>query len=123
MRSDGYNYAFDPSKCAQCKGKCCAGSSGYIFVTDDEILKIAQFLGEKEETIRGCYTKKVGKLISIKEREITKENYECWFFDSKTGFCKIYDVRPTQCRTFPFWEGAKTQMDLLKSICIGVIDD
>lgn len=123
VRSDGFDYAFDPSKCEECGGKCCAGSSGYIFVTDEEIAKIAQFLGDTEAVVRGCYIKRVGKLQSIREREITKNNYECLFFDSKTGQCKIYAVRPTQCRTFPFWDSAKDQMDLLKEICIGVIDD
>lgn len=123
IRSDGFSYGFDPSKCAECNGKCCAGSNGYIFVTDDEIGNIAKFLGESEELVRGCYTKKVGNLISIREREVTKYNYECLFFDSKTGLCKIYEVRPLQCITFPFWDSAKDHMQLLKQICIGVVDD
>ena len=38
-------------------------------------------------------------MISLKE----KENYDCIFL-SDTG-CKVYDARPLQCRTYPFWKG------------------
>lgn len=120
IRTDGFDYAFDSSACEECGGKCCAGSSGYIFVNDDEITAIAKLLGEEERVVRGCYIKKIGKLQSIKEREISKTNYECWFFEN--GKCTIYSARPDQCRTFPFWQSAKDQIELLKTICVGVKD-
>jgi Fe-S-cluster containining protein len=31
---------------------------------------------------------------------IERENHDCIFYEEG---CKIYPVRPTQCRTFPFW--------------------
>lgn len=34
----------------------------------------------------------------------------------------IYEVRPTQCRTFPFWDYFKTRVDELKLECPGVVD-
>ena len=37
--------------------------------------------------------------LGIKE----KENYDCYFLDCGTKRCKIYKVRPLQCRMFPFW--------------------
>lgn len=36
---------------------------------------------------------------SIKE----KNNGECLFYDPATARCAIYQVRPSQCRTWPFW--------------------
>jgi Fe-S-cluster containining protein len=36
------------------------------------------------------------EVLSLKE----KSNYDCIFW--KEG-CSVYDVRPLQCRTFPFW--------------------
>ncbi len=37
------------------------------------------------------------KLVSLKE----KENFDCIFL-SEAG-CSVYDARPEQCRTYPFW--------------------
>ena len=33
----GFGYSFDPSKCSVCKGKCCIGESGYIWISKSEI--------------------------------------------------------------------------------------
>lgn len=33
-----------------------------------------------------------------------KPNGECLFYDPVTARCAIYKVRPSQCRTWPFWE-------------------
>lgn len=32
-----------------------------------------------------------------------KDDYDCILLDSSTKRCTVYDVRPSQCRTFPFW--------------------
>lgn len=37
------------------------------------------------------------KMLSLKE----KDNYDCIFL-CKEG-CKVYQARPRQCRTYPFW--------------------
>ncbi|MEQ9319974.1 MAG: YkgJ family cysteine cluster protein [Polyangiaceae bacterium] len=29
---------------------------------------------------------------------------DCVLFDKETRGCTVYPVRPTQCRTWPFWE-------------------
>ena len=44
------------------------------------------------------YIRKVGERYSLREIE---PSYDCVFLKDKR--CSIYDVRPTQCRTFPFW--------------------
>ena len=44
MKEEGYSYSFNPSACQSCQGKCCTGESGYIYVTKDEIIKIAELL-------------------------------------------------------------------------------
>ena len=33
----------------------------------------------------------------------------------------IYDARPNQCITFPFWDYYKTRLDELKQECPGII--
>jgi Fe-S-cluster containining protein len=36
--------------------------------------------------------------LSLKE----KDNYDCIFW--RDGGCTVYDARPLQCSTYPFWE-------------------
>lgn len=44
--------------------------------------------------------------------------YCCVFLDGNQ--CSIYPVRPLQCRTFPFWDHFKTEIDQLLKECPGV---
>ena len=122
MRKEGYGFSFEPSKCEECGGKCCYGEDGYIFVTYQELLKIADFLGLKVEILAQKYIKKVGYRFSIVEEKSLDSNIglRCVFFDENTKKCGIYPVRPRQCVTFPFWNHYKTHPNELKGRCIGV---
>ncbi len=85
-------------ECTQCS-RCCAGpEEGYVWAKDEEIAAAAKFLRMSEKSFRDRYVRKIGKRYSF----IEKENKDCCFLG--TGGCRIYDVRPTQCRTWPFWE-------------------
>ncbi|MBJ7449113.1 MAG: YkgJ family cysteine cluster protein [Parachlamydiales bacterium] len=86
-----------PFKCTGC-GKCCTGSPGYVFLKEHEIDVIAEYLGLSLEEFGRKYLRQIGHLYSLKE--IGKEN-DCIFL--KDNKCQIYPVRPTQCKTFPFW--------------------
>lgn len=44
------------------------------------------------------YVRQVGQKYSLIEHPRT---YDCVFLKDKK--CQIYQVRPTQCRTFPYW--------------------
>ena len=120
IKKDGYNYSFNPLKCNECGGKCCIGKSGYIWVTPKEILSIANFLKIELEEFKKSYLVKVGYRYSLKERFISKDNYECIFFDSKIKGCSIYFQRPSQCRSYPFWDYFKNNIDELKKECIAI---
>ena len=34
----------------------------------------------------------------------TEKVYDCIFLDSKTRKCMVYEARPRQCKTWPFWD-------------------
>ncbi len=87
-------------QCFQC-GACCSGLPGYVWVTEQEIKNIAKFLNMEEKEFFRKYLRRVGTRISLKE----KLNYDCIFLERTNGQvrCKIYPVRPKQCRTWPFW--------------------
>ncbi len=121
ITQDGFSYFFDPSACATCQAKCCTGESGYIYVNPQEIEAIASFLGLETDAFMQKFLFKNGYKYSIKERKMS-ESYECSFYDRASNGCMIYEVRPAQCRTFPFWDYFKTRVDELKLECPGVVD-
>lgn len=84
-------------KCTEC-GKCCTGSPGYIWVTEHEIIAIADFLNLSIDDFSARYLRVVDDRISLLE---LPKNYDCIFLKDKK--CQIYSVRPKQCRTFPWW--------------------
>jgi len=122
VTKDGYNYKFNPSACDTCGGACCTGESGYIWVKYQEIEKIAQFLELTIEEFATIYLRKVKHRYSIIEKKLDTDNYACIFFDNSIKQCTIYSVRPSQCRSFPFWEIFKSDIEEVKKECPGVID-
>ena len=89
-------------ECVQCGG-CCAGpGEGYIWVTKPEIGIIAEFLKMTAVELRRKFLKRDGLRTTIIEHPNTKD---CIFLQGVNGQkkCKIYAVRPNQCRVWPFW--------------------
>jgi hypothetical protein len=121
IKQDGFNYSFDALACSTCQAKCCTGESGYIHVNASEMESISNFLDLSIEEFAQNYLFKNGYKYSIKERKFN-DSYECAFYDRASNGCVIYEVRPTQCRTFPFWDYFKTRVDELKLECPGVVD-
>lgn len=122
MKEEGFSYSFNPKACESCQGRCCTGESGYIYVTKTEIENIAQLLEiPVREFVQEYLFKKMYK-YSIKERKYG-DSYECIFYDRESNGCTIYESRPLQCRTFPFWDYYKTRVDELKLECPGILDE
>ena len=122
MKQDGYSYVFDPKACDSCEGRCCTGESGYIYVSKSEIEDISVLLNLNVNDFVSEYLFKKGYKYSIKE---IKHNgsHECVFYDRENNGCGIYNARPQQCRTFPFWDYYKTRVDELKLECPGIVDE
>ena len=116
-----YNYSFDQSKCETCDGNCCIGESGYIWINKQEQKKLAKYLGIKKDQLIDEYLIKVDYKYTIKEKQISANNFACVFFDLTKKQCSIYDVRPTQCRTFPFWDYFKNNIDEVKEECPAIV--
>ncbi len=122
IRKDGFKFGFNPKACEECGGKCCTGESGYIWVNFLEIDKISNFLKINKEEFMRLYLRKVGYKFSLKERQIEKNNYACIFFDNNNKKCMIYDVRPMQCKTYPFWDFFKNNINEVKKECPGIVE-
>ncbi len=85
--------------CSQC-GDCCTGAPGVVWLADEEIKEIAEHLDKPIGEIRLFHTRLVRGRVSLTEYQ----NGDCTFFDPEKRHCKVYPVRPIQCRTWPFWK-------------------
>lgn len=120
MKKDGFDFSFDAKACEACNGNCCVGESGYIWANRAEIENLASFLGLEKEIFIARYLVKVGYKFSIIEKIDINLGNCCVFFDTQKKCCSVYDARPTQCRTFPFWDYFKEKIGELKIECPGV---
>ena len=121
ISQEGYRYRFSPSACETCGGACCTGDSGYIWAKYQEIEKMADFLSLTIEEFGTKYLKKVKHRYSLVEKRLDDNNFACIFFNNELKQCNIYDVRPRQCRTFPFWETFKNNEKEVINECPGII--
>lgn len=91
--------------CTQC-GNCCSGPPGYVWFQPEELHAMAGFVGEEPAVFLLKYARKIGEDFSLTEVE-RDGKFDCVFLkaDPATGKrgCSIYPVRPTQCKTWPFW--------------------
>ena len=86
--------------CLRCS-HCCSGEPGYVFISGSDADRISSYLSMKRDEFLSSHTRLVDMgtyyQVSLKERD----NYDCEFLTDKG--CSIYEVRPLQCRTYPFW--------------------
>ena len=102
--------------CTRC-GACCAGTPGFVWVDEDEMRRLADALGLSLEAFGKLYLRRVGLRYSL----IEKPNHDCIFWDRAEG-CTVYDSRPDQCKTWPFWsQNVETPADWerTREVCPG----
>lgn len=91
--------------CTMC-GNCCSGDGGYVLFTDEEADKLAARFGLSRAEFLKQYTHDTIAGRSLKEQK-AESGYECIFLDREKlpgkGVCGVYEDRPMQCRTWPFW--------------------
>lgn len=104
--------------CTEC-GNCCGGAPGYVWLDRDDIVRIARFLKITPEEMVERHCRKVGSRWSLNEGKGPGSDWDCVFLREEkvarrhpeTGdeivlarrYCSVYEVRPLQCRTWPFW--------------------
>ncbi|MEO0716413.1 MAG: YkgJ family cysteine cluster protein [Planctomycetota bacterium] len=92
--------------CTQC-GNCCTGPEGYVIVSNAEVRGLADRLGMSVSDFEAKYTRVLPQGRSLTEHH-TEFGYDCVFLDRETipgkAVCGVYEHRPEQCRTWPFWK-------------------
>ena len=113
--AEGLNFT-----CSQC-GNCCTGGPGYVWISREEIVRLAEFLKITPQETVEKYCRKEGGRFSLTEFRNEAGNYDCVFLKEEKvrvpapggaagetvvqtrRRCTVYEVRPLQCRTWPFW--------------------
>lgn len=97
--------------CTQC-GDCCRGEPGYVWVDAEERRRLAEVLGSSVDEFERRYTRRAGNRVTLVERA----NGDCVFWSERDG-CRVYEARPTQCRTWPFWSDNIRTKDAWEEVC------
>lgn len=107
-------------ECTQC-GECCwtRGAYSHVYLTTGDLENLAKATGTTVKEARERFTFRDENGWT----ELDFSGGRCVMLNADTNLCTIYDLRPTQCRTFPFWpemirRGAWTAE--AKRICEGV---
>ena len=84
--------------CTGC-GVCCTGSAGVVYVSEADIERLCGVLKLSREGFVGRYTRLVGGRLALVDKP--DSGGECVFLSGKA--CGVYEGRPVQCQTYPFW--------------------
>lgn len=91
---EGYPFRF---RCRR-SGNCCAVPGGIVRVGEEDIERIATFLGITPADVRRRYVKADGRTLRDDSAG------RCIFLtDGRQAACSIYEVRPAKCASWPYW--------------------
>lgn len=89
----------------QCTGcsNCCSGpQTGYVWVDDQEILELANAAGYRDDL--DTFERKFLRTVGARQSLVEYSDGDCIFLDPTTRRCSVYQARPKQCRSWPFWK-------------------
>ncbi len=78
--------------------KCCE-VSGFVYLTEADISRIAVHLGLAEDEFERAYVYRTRHQRRL--RKPRGKDRQCPFL--RDSLCSIHAVKPVQCRLFPFW--------------------
>jgi uncharacterized protein len=85
--------------CTGC-GRCCATAGEYyVFLSGPEAERIRSHLKLSVDWFRRRYLQRLDDRSLV----LAAAPDDRCIFLAKDGRCRIYPVRPVQCRTYPFW--------------------
>lgn len=86
--------------CLRCSA-CCRHEPGFVFLSFTDLKRIVTLLESSFAEVLQTYCRTVDVGGKRRISLIEKPNYDCVFWVE--GGCSIYEARPLQCRSFPFW--------------------
>jgi Fe-S-cluster containining protein len=90
-------------ECTRCS-RCCRHTPGYVFLSPLDLEALCGVLGLGRDELLSRYCREVSLGIATRVSLKEKPNMDCVFWEGKG--CSVYEARPLQCRSFPFWASA-----------------
>ena len=104
-------------ECQGC-GDCCRGPGGYVWVTPGEAAEMAGALNMPLDE----FSRKMLRTTLSGLALVDDARGDCPLLGDD-GRCLVYNARPVQCRTWPWWEenlAAKRRWDSAATRCPGM---
>ncbi len=106
--------------CTRC-GNCCRQKEGALFLTAVDLRNLAECLKLSDEEFFMQYCEVVDLRLATRVSLVAEDDGDCIFWGE--GGCEVYEHRPLQCRTFPFWASNLTDAQAWQKVgetCRGV---
>lgn len=84
--------------CQGC-GNCCRGPGGYVWVSEEEAQAIARTLQRPFREFAAALLRSTSSGLAL----VDDARGDCPLLGGDSR-CLVYDARPRQCRTWPWWE-------------------
>ncbi len=94
--------------CTRCS-HCCRGEPGFVFLSEDDLQRLLAFLSLDFRSFFKKFARLVDTGTGFALALLELPGCDCVFW-SNSG-CSVYDARPIQCSTYPFWPGIVDSAD------------
>ncbi len=99
-------------------GACCTdhGDYAYVYLEEDDVTRLAEHLGLGLADFAERYTDDDEGFVMLK-----MDGPDCPFLEGLR--CGVYEARPRQCKTFPFWDeglASPKAWKRLREFCPGI---
>jgi len=90
-----------------------------VYLTESDLTRAAEYLGMTPSAFEAQYVIRYRRVLRLRKPPRGQNN--CRFLTA--GGCSIHAVKPTQCRTYPFWPSliaSKTIWTIEGTFCPGI---
>ena len=103
----------------ECQPGCtaCCEQKGFVYLTEDDLVRIAGYLDMTPGVFERQFVYRTKNRLRLR---VPRES-QCSFL--REGGCSIHEVKPTQCRIFPYWPellDSRKEWHKAGSLCPGI---